>query len=75
MQTISSTRMKEYPVGTYKNVSGSDRALCHDYPPQGLPYRALYIPVRAYCGSPPSLEFNYGDLSPGFSTYCLLALT
>ncbi|KAK7319925.1 hypothetical protein RJT34_04654 [Clitoria ternatea] len=37
---------EECPVGTYKNVSGSDRALCHDCPPQGLPHRALYIPVR-----------------------------
>ncbi|KAK7301418.1 hypothetical protein RJT34_12282 [Clitoria ternatea] len=37
---------KECPVGTYKNVSGSDRALCHHCPPQGLPHRALYIPVQ-----------------------------
>ncbi|KAK7399013.1 hypothetical protein VNO78_10188 [Psophocarpus tetragonolobus] len=37
---------KECPVGTYKNVSGSDRALCHDCPPHELPYRAIYVSVR-----------------------------
>ncbi|KAK7262686.1 hypothetical protein RJT34_30262 [Clitoria ternatea] len=45
----------EYPVGTYKNVSGSDRALCHDCPPQGLPHRALYIPVRGAVAETPCL--------------------
>ncbi|XP_061371138.1 uncharacterized protein LOC133313747 isoform X2 [Gastrolobium bilobum] len=37
---------EECPVGTYKNVSGSDRALCHDCPPHVLPHRAIYISVR-----------------------------
>ncbi|RDX91133.1 hypothetical protein CR513_26927, partial [Mucuna pruriens] len=37
---------EECPVGTYKNVSGSDRALCHDCPPNELPHRAIYISVR-----------------------------
>ncbi|KAK2439331.1 hypothetical protein P8452_34829 [Trifolium repens] len=37
---------EECPVGTYKNVSGSDRALCRNCPPHNLPHRAIYIPVR-----------------------------
>ncbi|KAG5030118.1 hypothetical protein AAZX31_05G210200 [Glycine max] len=37
---------EECPVGTYKDVSGSDRALCHDCPPDELPHRAIYISVR-----------------------------
>ncbi|XP_057421303.1 uncharacterized protein LOC130715242 [Lotus japonicus] len=37
---------EECPVGTYKNVSGSDRALCHGCPPHELPHRAAYISVR-----------------------------
>ncbi|KAI5383166.1 uncharacterized protein LOC127108398 [Lathyrus oleraceus] len=37
---------EECPVGTYKNVSGSDRALCHSCPSHELPHRALYISVR-----------------------------
>ncbi|KAK7317631.1 hypothetical protein RJT34_02031 [Clitoria ternatea] len=45
----------EYPVGTYKNVSGSDRALCNDCPPQGLPHRVLYIPVRGAVAETPCL--------------------
>ena len=40
------TVLQECPVGTYKNVTGSDRALCHDCPPHELPHRAIYIPVR-----------------------------
>ncbi|XP_047328545.1 uncharacterized protein LOC124931994 [Impatiens glandulifera] len=37
---------QECPVGTFKNVSGSDRALCRRCPNQDLPNRAIYIPVR-----------------------------
>ncbi|XP_073226021.1 uncharacterized protein [Cicer arietinum] len=37
---------EECPVGTYKNVSGSDRELCHNCPPHELPHRAIYISVR-----------------------------
>ncbi|KAG6723483.1 hypothetical protein I3842_03G210200 [Carya illinoinensis] len=37
---------EECPVGTYKNVSGSDRALCHDCPLNELPHRARYLTVR-----------------------------
>ncbi|XP_020215510.1 uncharacterized protein LOC109799381 isoform X2 [Cajanus cajan] len=37
---------EECPVGTYKNVSGSDIALCHDCPPNELPHRAIYTSVR-----------------------------
>ncbi|XP_031388144.1 uncharacterized protein LOC116201156 [Punica granatum] len=40
------TFCEECPVGTYKNISGSDRALCHECPPQELPHRAVYISVR-----------------------------
>ncbi|KAG8635925.1 uncharacterized protein LOC110603588 isoform X2 [Manihot esculenta] len=37
---------KECPAGTYKNVTGSDRALCRPCPLNDLPHRAIYIPVR-----------------------------
>ncbi|XP_022729643.1 uncharacterized protein LOC111284857 isoform X2 [Durio zibethinus] len=36
----------ECPVGTYKNVSGSDSSLCHPCPASELPHRAIYIAVR-----------------------------
>ncbi|XP_022750125.1 uncharacterized protein LOC111299295 isoform X2 [Durio zibethinus] len=36
----------ECPVGTYKNVSGSDSSLCHPCPASELPSRAVYIAVR-----------------------------
>ncbi|XP_057959544.1 uncharacterized protein LOC131152008 [Malania oleifera] len=36
----------ECPAGTYKNVSGSDRILCHLCPAHELPHRAVYIAVR-----------------------------
>lgn len=38
--------MQECPVGTFKNVSGSDRALCRHCPSNDLPHRAIYITVR-----------------------------
>ncbi|XP_043706589.1 uncharacterized protein LOC122656187 isoform X2 [Telopea speciosissima] len=37
---------KECPAGTFKNASGSDRALCRQCPPYELPHRAVYINVR-----------------------------
>ncbi|XP_077211838.1 uncharacterized protein LOC143847056 [Tasmannia lanceolata] len=37
---------EECPVGTFKNVSGSDKALCRPCPPYELPHRAIYIYVR-----------------------------
>ncbi|KAH9799818.1 Ephrin type-B receptor [Citrus sinensis] len=37
---------EECPVGTYKNVTGSDKSLCHQCPPQEFPHRAVYISVR-----------------------------
>ncbi|KAA8523205.1 hypothetical protein F0562_009628 [Nyssa sinensis] len=37
---------QECPVGTFKNISGSDRALCHNCPSHELPHRAIYVPVR-----------------------------
>ncbi|KDO55898.1 uncharacterized protein LOC102608613 isoform X1 [Citrus sinensis] len=37
---------EECPVGTFKNVSGSDRALCRNCSSNELPHRALYIPIR-----------------------------
>ncbi|MBA0633037.1 hypothetical protein Godav_001688 [Gossypium davidsonii] len=36
----------ECPVGTYKNVSGSDSSLCQPCPAWELPHRAIYIAVR-----------------------------
>lgn len=37
---------EECPVGTFKNVSGSDRALCRKCSSNELPHRAFYIPIR-----------------------------
>ncbi|XP_015899506.2 uncharacterized protein LOC107432822 [Ziziphus jujuba] len=37
---------KECPVGTYKNVTGSDRVLCQECHSSKLPRRAVYITVR-----------------------------
>ncbi|KDP34141.1 hypothetical protein JCGZ_07712 [Jatropha curcas] len=37
---------QECPAGTYKNVTGSDRALCHPCPASYLPHRAVYVAVR-----------------------------
>ncbi|GJR01756.1 cyclin-dependent kinase F-4-like protein isoform X1 [Tanacetum coccineum] len=36
----------ECPLGTYKNVTGSDRSLCFQCAADELPHRALYVPVR-----------------------------
>jgi hypothetical protein len=38
--------LQECPAGTYKNVTGSDIALCHRCPAQELPHRSVYIAVR-----------------------------
>ncbi|GKC63278.1 hypothetical protein Tco_1095876, partial [Tanacetum coccineum] len=40
------TFCEECPLGTYKNVTGSDRSLCFQCPADELPHRALYVPVR-----------------------------
>ncbi|KAJ8774786.1 hypothetical protein K2173_017232 [Erythroxylum novogranatense] len=37
---------EECPVGTFKNVTGSDSSLCRSCPTHELPHRADYIPVR-----------------------------
>ncbi|XP_060213917.1 uncharacterized protein LOC132641059 isoform X2 [Lycium barbarum] len=37
---------QECPIGTYKNVSGSDRSLCAKCPSHELPHRAVYIAIR-----------------------------
>ncbi|XP_044471176.1 uncharacterized protein LOC123200112 isoform X2 [Mangifera indica] len=37
---------EECPVGTYKNVTGSDKSLCHHCPADELPHRAVYIAFR-----------------------------
>ncbi|KAK4745542.1 hypothetical protein SAY87_011854 [Trapa incisa] len=37
---------KECPIGTYKNVTGSDKGLCHPCPANELPRRAVYLAVR-----------------------------
>eukprot|EP01018_Ginkgo_biloba_P007462 Gb_18851 [translate_table: standard] len=36
----------ECPIGTYKDVNGSDMTLCVPCTPEGIPYRATYIYVR-----------------------------
>ncbi|XP_071730346.1 uncharacterized protein [Rutidosis leptorrhynchoides] len=40
------TFCEECPLGTYKNVTGSDISLCLKCPPDELPHRALFVPVR-----------------------------
>ncbi|XP_072999486.1 uncharacterized protein [Typha latifolia] len=37
---------KECPLGTFKNVTGSDEALCYQCPSDELPHRAVYTSVR-----------------------------
>ncbi|KAL3500639.1 hypothetical protein ACH5RR_039732, partial [Cinchona calisaya] len=37
---------EECPVGTYKNVSGSDASLCFPCPSNELPHRAAYVSLR-----------------------------
>ncbi|XP_068648350.1 uncharacterized protein [Aristolochia californica] len=37
---------QECPAGTFKNLSGSDRSLCHLCPPNELPHRAQYKYIR-----------------------------
>ncbi|KAH7834094.1 hypothetical protein Vadar_012689 [Vaccinium darrowii] len=40
------TFCEECPAGTYKNVTGSDRALCRQCPVYELPHRGVYIAIR-----------------------------
>ncbi|KAJ3694104.1 hypothetical protein LUZ60_009584 [Juncus effusus] len=40
------TFCKECPLGTYKNVTGSDESLCYACPSNELPHRATYISIR-----------------------------
>ncbi|XP_020592059.1 uncharacterized protein LOC110032695 [Phalaenopsis equestris] len=40
------TFCEECPLGTYKNVTGSDFSLCRQCPPEELPHRAMYTSVR-----------------------------
>ncbi|OVA08499.1 hypothetical protein BVC80_209g237 [Macleaya cordata] len=40
------TFCEECPIGTFKNVTGSYKALCHECPPYDLPHRAAYTSVR-----------------------------
>ncbi|XP_022749889.1 uncharacterized protein LOC111299144 isoform X3 [Durio zibethinus] len=37
---------EECPIGTFKNVSGSNRVLCYNCPSDELPSRAIYVNVR-----------------------------
>ncbi|XP_077212654.1 uncharacterized protein LOC143847765 isoform X1 [Tasmannia lanceolata] len=43
---LHGTFCEECPTGTFKNVSGSDKALCRQCPPLELPHRAIYIYLR-----------------------------
>lgn len=38
--------MQECPRGTFKNVTGSDKAHCLECPSNELPHRAKYVAVR-----------------------------
>ena len=37
---------QECPIGTFKNVEGSDKRLCTPCPPEHLPSRAKFVYVR-----------------------------
>ncbi|XP_023635393.1 uncharacterized protein LOC17876163 [Capsella rubella] len=42
----------ECPIGTYKNVEGSDKRLCTPCPPEHLPSRAKFVYVRGGVSEP-----------------------
>ncbi|CAA7026215.1 unnamed protein product [Microthlaspi erraticum] len=42
----------ECPIGTYKNVEGSDKSLCTPCPPESLPSRAKFVYVRGGVSEP-----------------------
>ncbi|RRT77336.1 hypothetical protein B296_00028862 [Ensete ventricosum] len=54
--------LQECPLGTFKNVTGSDETLCYQCPSNELPHRAVYTSVR---GMP-----NISDLHT--SSICIL---
>lgn len=64
--------LQECPAGTYKNVTGSDRALCHHCPVQELPHRAEYIAVR---GTSMLLVANLSSIIRDKGTYSLEILS
>lgn len=64
--------LQECPAGTYKNVTGSDRALCHHCPAQELPHRAEYIAVR---GTSMLLVANLSSIIRDKGTYSLEVLS
>lgn len=39
-------KLQECPLGTFKNATGSDRALCTKCPSHELPNRGIYVSVR-----------------------------
>ncbi|KAI3904310.1 hypothetical protein MKW92_039276 [Papaver armeniacum] len=66
------TFCKECPIGTFKNVSGSDKALCRECPPLDLPHRATYTSVRGGVAEAPC---PYRCISDRYHTpYCYTAL-
>lgn len=50
--------LQECPAGTYKNVTGSDRALCRQCPVYELPHRGVYIAIRGISGLMVPLVFD-----------------
>ncbi|GLT85498.1 hypothetical protein SLE2022_036870 [Rubroshorea leprosula] len=63
---------EECPTGTYKNVTGSDRALCVPCPPEELPHRANYKYVRGGVAERPC---PYECISDRYHTpHCYTAL-
>ncbi|KAL0726439.1 hypothetical protein Bca4012_022532 [Brassica carinata] len=59
---------EECPVGTYKNVTGSAKALCHLCPARDLPHRAVYVTVRALVFSVARMKFISGEEVHGAAT-------
>ncbi|XAR67080.1 hypothetical protein NMG60_11013510 [Bertholletia excelsa] len=63
---------QECPVGTFKNISGSDRALCMNCPSHELPHRAIYVAVRGGVADTPC---PYKCISDRYHMpYCYTAL-
>ncbi|XP_071728579.1 uncharacterized protein [Rutidosis leptorrhynchoides] len=46
--TYTLLTQRECPLGTYKNITGSDMPLCFKFPPDEFPHRTFYVPVRDF---------------------------
>ncbi|KAI7726076.1 hypothetical protein M8C21_026406 [Ambrosia artemisiifolia] len=60
------TFCEECPIGTYKNVTGSDKELCFECPANELPHRAYYIQVRGFDESTGSAPTHGSQIDHSF---------